>query len=187
MQTAQLTENIKILGEIKAEFYDQSKLKDWQIALNKFLLSRREQKPEIMRNYQLGRLYKVDEHKNVVCNAGFNAVIKRLTGVTTYTGTINKMLLGTGTTTATASDTQLATEAYRNNVASATDSSNIAYLTAYFTEGECQGTYKEFGNVIDGTASANTGQLWTHLAGLNWVKTNLVVLVVSCKYTFASV
>jgi len=183
----QLLENVTVVGEIKAEFHDQRNLKKWQRELNAFLLKARDRKPEIMRNYQLGRVFKTDEHKNVVCNAGFNTLCKRLTGVTTYTGTINKMVLGTGTTTASASDTQLLTEAYRNNTASGTDSANIAYLTAYFTEGECNGTYKEFGNVIDGTASANTGQLWTHLAGLNWVKTNLVVLVVSCKYTFASV
>jgi hypothetical protein len=185
MQNA-IAENVKVLGEIKADFHDQSTLENWQKELNKFILSRREQQPSIMSNYQLGRLFKTDEHKNVVCNAGFNAVIKRLTGVTTYTGTINKMVLGTGTTTASATDTQLLTESYRNNTASATDVANVAYLTAYFTEGECNGTYKEFGNVIDGTASANTGQLWTHLAGLNWIKTSLVVLVVSCKYTFAS-
>jgi hypothetical protein len=182
----QVLENVKVLGEIKAEFHDQRSLKPWQKEFNELLLNIRADKPEIMKHYQLGRLYKTDEHKNVVCNAGFNALCKRLTGVTTYTGTINKMVLGTGVTTASASDTQLLTEAYRNNTASGTDASNIAYLTAYFTEGECNGTYKEFGNVIDGTASANTGQLWTHLAGLNWVKTNLVVLVVSCKYTFAS-
>jgi hypothetical protein len=137
--------------------------------------------------YKNGKELWRDVHKNVICKAGFNAVTKRLAGVTTYTGIINKMLLGTGVGTAGVNDTQLITESYRNDTASGTDDNNIAYLTAYYSEAECSGTYTEFGNVIDGTGTANTGKLWTHLTGLNWVKDNLTTLVVSCKYTFASV
>jgi hypothetical protein len=179
-----LTQNIKATGEITAKFYDQSRLEEWQKQLNEFL--RNCGNARMMKHYQLGELVEVDEHKNIICNAGFNAVTKRLTGVLTYSGTVNKMALGTGVGTAGAGDTKLITEVYRNNTASGTDDSNVAYLTAYFTEAECQGTYTEFGNFIDGTASADTGKLWTHLTGLNWVKTNLVTLVVSCKYTFVT-
>jgi hypothetical protein len=109
-----------------------------------------------------------------------------LTGDTTYTGAINKMLLGTGSSVPAPIDTQLVNESYRNATASATASGNVAYLTAYYTENECDGTYIEFGNVIDGADGINTGLLWSHIGGLNWVKTNMMVLVVSCKYTFAS-
>jgi hypothetical protein len=185
MQTA---ENIKLTGEITASFYDQRALFFWQRFLNKFILMLRSKYPALMRLYQLGTLKFVDEHKNVICNNGFNAFCKLLHGDTTYTGEINKMALGTGATgAAAATDTTLETEAYRNDTASGTDDDNVAYLTAYFTESEVDGTFTEFGNFIDGTGSADSGRLWSHLKGLNWVKDDLTVLVVSCKYTFASV
>jgi len=182
-----LNENIKVLGEITARFYDQTTLLAWQNWLNKLILKIRNHWAGVMKFYQLGQLIQTDAHKNVICNNGFNAIARRLANDTTYTGIINKMLLGTGVGSAAATDTQLITEAYRNAIASGTASANIAYLTAYYTEAECNGTYKEFGNVIDGTASANTGQLFSHLAGLTWVKDATTVLVVDCKYTFASV
>ena len=97
------------------------------------------------------------------------------------------MVLGTGIGSATTNDTQLITETYRNDTASGTHADNVAYLTAFFTQTEVVGTFKEFGNVIAGTGSANTGSLWSHLAGLNWVKDNVTTLTIDCKYTFNSV
>ena len=134
-----------------------------------------------------GRIIKQDIKKNVICNAGFNAICKLLTGDTTYTGEINKALLGTGVGSASASDTTLINEAYRNDIASGTDGANIAYITAYFSEAEVNGTFTEFGNCIDGTGTVDTGQLWSHLAGLNCVKDSVTSLTVDCKYTFQSV
>jgi hypothetical protein len=179
---------VKVTGIVEARFYDQSTLSQYQQWVNKAILKIRNAVPKIMKFYQLGELKNADIHQNVICNAGFNAVAKLLTGDVTYTGEINKMALGTGTTgSASATDTELETETYRNDTASGTDDENIAYVTAYFTEGEVNGTFTEFGNFIDGTGTADTGQLWTHLKGLNWVKDGLTVLVISCKYTFASV
>lgn len=185
----ELNKKIKVLGEITARAYDQSTLKGWEKKTNKFLNSVRDLIGPVafQKLYRLGELKFIDEHKNVICNAGFNAITRLLVGDTTYTGEINKALLGSGATgSASASDTTLETEEYRNDIASATASSNIAFLTAFFTEGECSGTYTEFGNCIDGTGVADTGQLWSHLKGLNWVKDTSTALVVSCKYTFAS-
>lgn len=182
-----ITQPIKIIGEIEARFYDQRGLGKPEKKINEFILERRENNPRLMDYYKLGKLINVDKHKNVICNAGFNAIVKRLANDLTYTGVINKMILGTGSGTPSAGDTQMFVEAYRNNTASGTDSSNVAYLTAYFSETEVTGTFTEFGNVIDGGSGANTGKLWSHIAGLNWVKTNTVVLVVSCKYTFQSI
>jgi len=183
----QNNEQAGVLGEITAKFYDQSSLNILDRLFNSLLEKIRPNFPQIMKLYRLGELTSVDQHKNVICNAGFNTLTRRLTNDTTYSGYINKMTLGTGSATPAASDVKLVTEAYRNNTASATANSNEAYLTAYFTEVECSGTYTEFGNFIDGAAGADTGKIWSHIGGLNWVKTNLVVLVVSCKYTFASV
>jgi hypothetical protein len=185
----QSNEKAKVVGEITAKFYDQSQLSYGQTKFNKILESLREfiGNKAFQKLYILGPLQLVDEHKNVICNAGFNAITKLLTGDTTYTGEINKALLGTGTTgSASPADTTLETESYRNDIASATDDSNIAYLTAFFTETEVSGTFTEFGNCIDGTGTVDTGQLWSHLKGLNWVKDTSTALVISCKYTFAS-
>jgi len=181
------SEKVKVLGEITAKFYDQTTLKPWQHRLNRLIEKIRKFNPGIMRHYQLGQLTFTNIHKNVICNDGFNAVCRRLTNDTTYTGIINKMMLGDGVGAAAATDHKLIHEVYRNNTASGTAGGNIAYLTAYFTETECSGTYKEFGNAIDGAAGADTGMIWSHLAGLNWVKTNTIALVVDCKYTFASI
>jgi len=195
-----LNANAQVLGEINAEFFDQSSLTKAEKAFNLMLEKiknnvlpklRGKAREIFFKKYQ--RLYRLgiktgeDKHKNVICNAGFNAMTKLLTGNTTYTGEINKALLGTGVGSASASDVELITEAYRNDIASATDDTNIAYLTAFFTETEVSGTFTEFGNCIDGTAFADTGQLWSHIAGLNWVKDTNTALVISCKYTFQSV
>ena len=193
----QINSNVKVTGEITAEFFDQTTLLKWENLFNGFLLSLRQTKmPRWIRKYynkffqklyRLGKKKRIDVHKNVICNAGFNAITKLLIGDTTYSGEINKALLGSGIIgSASASDTTLETEEYRNDIASATESSNIAYLTAFFTEAETSGTFTEFGNAIDGTASVDTGQLWSHLKGLNWVKDTSTALVIYCKYTFAS-
>ena len=180
-------QNIKVKGEITARFYNQSSLSFFQKQYNKLIKWLSKKNRGLMKYYALGELTRTDRKTNVICNIGFEAVCKRLAGTMTYTGEITKMALGTGTGSAVVGDTTLETETYRNDTASGTGSSNIAYITAYFTETECNGTYKEFGNFIDGAAGADTGQLWSHVSGLNWVKDAVTILVVDCKYSFSSV
>jgi hypothetical protein len=181
----EIQENVKVSGQITASFYDQASLGWIDKGINKLLRALRDKFPEIIRFYRLGRLVQTETGNNVICNAGYNALTRRLCNDTTYTGFINKMALGTGTPTPNAADVKLQTEVYRNNTASYTASSNIAYLTAYFTETECNGTYTEFGNFIDGTGTADSGLIWSHKASISWVKNSVTCLVVSCKYTFA--
>ena len=185
----ELKEKIRIKGEITAKFYDQTTLSWFDRIINRFLRKIITSPQTLAKFYRLGKLRTVDYRTNVICNAGFGAITKILTGDTGYTGNgeINKALLGTGSSTPSASDTTLDTEDYRNDMASGTASGNVAFLTAFFSETECSGTYTEFGNVIDGEAGADTGLLWSHIAGLNWVKDTSTVIVVSQKYTFASV
>ncbi|MFH0892447.1 MAG: hypothetical protein V1867_06745 [Candidatus Falkowbacteria bacterium] len=180
-------ENARAVGDITARFYDQSKLTGKDRAVNRIIQKLRPLFPGIMKLYILGDLVQEQRRFNVICNNGFNALIKRLVGDITYTGHLNKALLGTGSGAASASDTELIAEAYRNDMASGTDNANAVILTAFFTETECSGTYTEFGNVIDGDENPNTGRLWSHLTGLNWAKDNNTVLVISQKYTFISV
>jgi len=194
-----INEKLVARGDITAKFYDQRTLTGWEKAYNLSLLALRSSILPVLSGikrvnflewfgsqYRLGTMTFCDEHKNVICNNGFSAVTKRLVGDFTYTGEITKAALGTGVGSASASDTQLITEAYRNDVISGSALGNIAYLTVLFTEAECSGTYKEFGNFIDGLAGVNTGMLWSHLAGLNWAKDLQTALVISCKYTLVS-
>lgn len=142
-------------------------------------------------NYKFGKTVKKESISNVICNAGFNAICKRMVADTTYSIEVTHMLLGTGDPTVSASDTTLTNETYRNTTTSGTESDNIVYLTAFFNETEYPAsgsvTIKEFGNVMDGTASADTGQLWSHISGLNWEKDTTTSLTIDCKYTFSSV
>ena len=177
---------VQVLGEITAKFYDQSNLKKWQKYINRAIIKLRSAFPDLMKYYQLGDLQATDFRRNVICKDGFNAITKRLAGDTTYTCEINKAILGTGSGTVSSDDSTLFTEAYRNDMASGSDDENIAYLTAFFTESEVSGAFTEFGNCIDGLVDVDTGKLWSHIAGLNWVKDLNTVIVVSCKYTFAS-
>lgn len=126
------------------------------------------------------------EIENVIANVGFEGIGQILIGSYGGTGEVTYAALGSGSTTPTASGTQLTTEVYRNAMFSGTASSNITYLTAVYNETETSGTYNEFGNFIDGTGTANSGLLWSWILTGGWVKTTSDVLVVDQKYTFTS-
>lgn len=124
-------------------------------------------------------------HKhNLITTAGRTVLARRIAGNTTYTGAINYGLLGTQASPSPSNgSTQLGTEVFRKLASSQTYDSNIAYVDFFYTAGDTNGTYTEFGNVIDGTGSANTGQLFSYVATGGWVKSNSQSLFVSCKYT----
>lgn len=193
-----LNTRIGILGEITAEFYDQRNLSPRQLALNLQLKEKLNagiiSGEEFLQQYLLGKKQREDRHKNVVCDAGFSTITEFMTNHdTTLLGPINKALWGTGVVNGTnpaasATDTKLINEVYRNSVLTGSAKDNVMSFTVMLSETEYQpATLTEFGNCVGGTDTANTGYLWTHLTGLNWVKADLVALVVSCKYTFASI
>ncbi len=107
--------------------------------------------------------YKPTEVMNIIPTVGRTALAMRLANNLTYTNVINKVALGSSATAVTNADTQLGGETYRNTVASLTNASNISYITGFFTAAETNGTYAEAGLFIDGTASANTGVLFSHV------------------------
>jgi hypothetical protein len=123
---------------------------------------------------------------NLVVTVGRNVLARLLTGDATYSGQINYGALGSSSTAVANSDTQLGTEVYRKLYAShTTDGNNVAYVDFFYAATDTNGTYNEFGNFIDGTASANTGRLFSHILTGGWVKTNLQSLFVSCQYTIS--
>lgn len=98
--------------------------------------------------------------ENVTTTVGRSVLAQRLGGTTTYSGTINYTALGTDNTAATVGDATLGTETYRKALSSGTYSNNIAYLETFYTAAEVSGTFEEYGMFIDGTGTADTGQLF---------------------------
>ena len=176
----------QVVGEITAKCYDQSSLSPVWKLYNKIVSRIFKDPAKRKRYYKFGELKWSDKKFNVVCNTGFEVIGQILVGTYASAGEINYCALGTGTTTPTASDTALETETYRNATASGTASSNVTYITAFYTETETSGTFEEFGNFIDGTSTADSGKLWTHVLTGGWTKTTTDALVVDCKYTFSS-
>jgi hypothetical protein len=120
---------------------------------------------------------------NLVVTMGRNVIARLLVGDVTYSGQINYGALGTSSTAVGNSDTQLGTEVYRKLFAShTTDGNNVAYVDFFYAATDWNGTANEFGNVIDGTASANTGRLFSHILTGGWVKSNVQSMFISCQY-----
>jgi hypothetical protein len=132
---------------------------------------------------KIGVVLSVEETHNIIVTDGRGALCSRLAGDTTYTGTINYGLLGTGTPNVVNGAHQLVGEVYRKTFASHAASGNVAYIDFFFAATDWNGTATEFGNVIDGTATVNTGKLFSYVATGGWVKTSLQSLFVSCQYT----
>lgn len=105
---------------------------------------------------------------------GRDLLVQYLINGTTYTGGLNYGALGTGSTAPAAGDTQLTTESARATPSIANDlSNNQAQLQFYFPDANlANGTYREVGTFMNGTASANTGKLFNHaLLGAAYTKT----------------
>lgn len=118
---------------------------------------------------------------NLCVQAGRNVTAGILNGETTYTGIINYGLLGTASTALSDANTQLGTEVKRKPVATRTRVNDQVNFDFYYSKSDTNGTYQEFGMVIDGTASANTGQLFNRLLTGGWTKSSAEALTVSVQ------
>jgi hypothetical protein len=126
---------------------------------------------------------KVFTKKNLITNAGKNYILKRLGADQFVPGMrFSHCALGTGTTAPTINDTQLQTEIYRNNMASASDNINVGYWSAFYTATETTGAYKEFGIFINGTSTANSGTLFSRVS-INITKSNVESLTIDYQLT----
>jgi hypothetical protein len=98
--------------------------------------------------------------ENITTTVGRAVLAKRLAGINTYSGNVSHTALGSSATAPSVADVQLGTEVYRKALSSGTSSNNISYLETFFTAAEVNGTFEEYGNFIDGSGSANSGQLF---------------------------
>lgn len=135
----------------------------------------------------LGRMQKFKTNEvvveNLITTVGRSVLAQRLANTTTYTGIINYGALGSSSTAVANGDTQCGTEVYRKVVASSSYTTNVAFIDFFYGKADTNGTYQEFGSFIDGTGSANTGQMFTHALTGGWVKTSSESMTVSCQYT----
>ena len=134
-----------------------------------------------VRDAVTGKIKRVYKHKNLVATAGRTCIAERLANDTTHTGVINYGALGTSTTAPANSDTKLGTEVFRKAPSSNTNTANVANISFFYTAGDTNGTYKEFGTFINGSAGANTGELFSHVA-VDWTKSSSETLTVDCSY-----
>lgn len=133
---------------------------------------------------ELERIAKIREYtrKNKIATAGRAAVVGRLVNITTYTGIINYGTLGTDATAFSNAQTQLVAETFRKVAASSSQTTKTGFIDFFYSKADTNGTYQEFGTVIDGTASANTGQLFTRMLTGGWTKSSSESMTVACQY-----
>lgn len=123
--------------------------------------------------------------ENLITTVGRSVIAQRLANTTTYTGIINYGALGSSATAVANGDTQLGTEVFRKVVASASYTTNVAFIDFFYSKADTNGSYAEFGTFIDGGAGANTGQLFTHALTGTWTKTSSESMTVSTQYTIS--
>jgi hypothetical protein len=113
----------------------------------------------LLKAYHDKAAIKVFVERNLSPVAGRTALARRLAADTTYTGIVNYVAIGTGSTAPSLGDTALDTEAYRKTFDDTTYVNNVAYLSAFIAAGVATGTYTEAGLFIDGGAGADSGQI----------------------------
>ena len=135
-----------------------------------------------LRELSLVREYKIT---NIIVTVGRSVIAQRLANDTTYTGIINYGALGSSATAVDNGDTTLTTEVFRKVVASASDTTNQAFIDFFYSKTDTNGTYEEFGTFIDGTGSVDTGQMFTHALTGGWVKSASESMTVAVTYTIS--
>lgn len=185
-----ISETMGIKGIHTAAIYD---MRDKRALDIEFQIEQLIKKPFVERSREvylqlvneLKRLFQVREYQihNLVTTRGRSVLMQRLANVTTYTGIINYGALGTSSTAVNNADTQLGTEVFRKVVASASYTDNVAFIDFFFSKADCNGTYQEFGNFIDATGAANSGQIFTHALTGGWVKSSSESMTVASQYT----
>lgn len=122
--------------------------------------------------------------ENITTTEGRNVFARLLSGDNTYSGNISHCALGDDNTAPAIGDTQLVNEVYRKALSSGTYANNIAYLETFFTATEDTGTYEEYGFFIDGTGSANSGQIFNRFT-TQTVKSNTETMNVQSQVTIS--
>lgn len=122
------------------------------------------------------------KYKNKIVDAGKSVIARLLNGDTIYSGEINYLALGTGSSSPADNNTQLQTEIFRTTLNNKTRTGKVIEIEVSISPTEANGNLKEAGLFIDGSAVVDTGQLFNRVA-IDTVKTNLNSLIVNVIIT----
>lgn len=180
--------NIKTQGKITMTWYDM-RSPEALVLQNKITKAKGSRYVELLKELHDRFFIRSISIENLCPLAGRNVLAMILAGDFAYTGKINYCALGTTSTPTTAGDTKLAVEVYRKLVSSLTHNTSgtpTAYLSTFFTATETTGTYREIGHFIDGTATVDSGQLFSRIstpetAELPLTKSNTESLTIDYK------
>ena len=105
-------------------------------------------------------------------NTGYNLILKRLYGDNTWSLNIKYLEIGTGSTTPAITDTALVSASARVLYATKEITSGSVKFRFFLPNGELpDGTYRELGLYVDGTATIDTGKMFTRaLLGADYTK-----------------
>lgn len=129
-----------------------------------------------------GNLIEKKTQYNVVVTSSKNGFAGILNSESTFTGNINYGAVGTGADSAVAADTLLQTELDRVIPTSQSRAGNVTTLLFAFAPTDANGSLKEFGAFIDGTAAADSGTLFNRV-NIDVVKTTLNTLTIELIIT----
>lgn len=119
--------------------------------------------------------------KNRVVIGAREEAAKRYAGSPVYTGIINYGALGDSSAAVLDADAALGNEVARKLYATRTQTADSFTIDFYYSKADTNGTYEEFGMVIDGTATLDTGLLFNRVLTGGWTKTALEALTVSAQ------
>lgn len=137
-----------------------------------------------IRDAKTGKVKRVKKFHNLLPTVGRTAIANNLANVAPSPSSIliNYVGVGTDATAAANGQTQLLVEIARNAVASRTNASNIAYITGFFGATEAIATLREAGLFINGTATANSGTLFSRVV-INITKSGTETLTLDWTIT----
>lgn len=129
----------------------------------------------------------VHYYRNVIPVVGRTMIANNLTSpVPSNTMLITHAALGSSTTAPIESQTILVSETYRNQIVSRTNSSNVAYASAFFNQTETTGTYREAAIFSNATSTPNSGVMMSRVS-INVTKTNVQKLTIDWTLTLTSI
>lgn len=101
--------------------------------------------------------------KNLTTTAGREWLCKVICNTSTQTNDyVTHFAIGTDTTPAAEGDTTLGSESFRKSVSSAAESSNTANISTFIGASEANFAWEEWGHFVDGTATTDSGVLFSH-------------------------
>lgn len=123
--------------------------------------------------------------KNLITNAGYDAILRRLGNIALRSneGMITYGAVGTGTSTPSASDTQMESELERKLLAVTSESNQVLEIEVFFTTAEANGTITKFALFgEEATAAADSGTMFEYADFVNsFTKTTNETLIIEIE------